>query len=464
MSTKDEQFIREQIRLILEDSATTAGTAGSTSSRGTQYGRAKANSYGTYLKSSGQHYGTKWDTYVPSTELAYQTFVQPFVDAFKVAKAVLKDIMSATLLTLEAAVTLSPAKKKDLQTRFQADRQKYKSELDSAMTNVDAAFNTPDAKMLGFMLAPGPALGYAMTNAVGDMADPLTDNLGERLGGFATAFGMGDVQVKAAERKAGIAASTDRGPLRGLAHDMKVLFFGPQMGAGMPESVNYLDRLEKVLYEGDETEDDAEEEEAVEVDVAEATAIFIEESGLQQKFDEIGDAIIAAKKEEIEFISEDLKEKLTTLHSLSQSRTLAEIQPLFAKLKTMDIDLTEHLGEVKKAIEDQKKMLGEGGEEADALKKELQVTEDGKRAQLTDDSDIADYSPVIEVGVVSATFTDVVETAKSAAASGLMEFVTEGMSQQDLDSIAQASEKGAAFAELIGNFESQIGEILSKPA
>jgi hypothetical protein len=463
MSTKDEQFIREQIRLILEDSALTPGTAGSTSSRGTQYGRTKANSYGTYLKSSGQHYGTKWDTYVPSTELAYQTFVQPFVDAFKVAKAVLKDIMSATLVTLEAAVTLSPAKKKDLQTRFQADRQKYKSELDSAMTNVDAAFNTPDAKMLGFMLAPGPALGYAMTNAVGDMADPLTDNLGERLGGFATAFGMGDVQVKAAERKAGIAASTDRGPLRGLAHDMKVLFFGPQMGAGMPESVDYLDRLEKVLYEGDESEESADEEVA-EVDVAEATAIFIEESGLQQKFDEIGDAIIAAKKEEIEFISEDLKEKLTTLHSLSQSRTLVEIEPLFAKLKTMDIDLTEHLGEVKKAIEDQKKMLGEGGEEADALKKELQVTEDGKRAQLTDDSDIADYSPVIEVGVVSATFTDVVETAKSAAATGLMEFVTEGMSQQDLDSIAQASEKGAEFAQLIGDFESQIGEILSKPA
>ena len=462
MSTKDEQFIREQIKLILEDSAVTPGTAGSTSSRGTQYGRKKANSYGSYLKSSGQHYGTKWDTYVPSTELAYQTFVQPFVDAFKVAKAVLKDIMSATLLTLEAAVTLSPAKKKDLQTRFQADRQKYKSELDSAMTNVDAAFNTPDAKMLGFMLAPGPALGYAMTNAVGDMADPLTDNLGERLGGFATAFGMGDVQVRSAERKAGIAASTDRGPLRGLAHDMKVLFFGPQMGAGMPESVDYLDRLEKVLYEGDESEEPTEE--AVEVDVAEATAIFIEESGLQQKFDEIGDAIIAAKKEEIEFISEDLKEKLTTLHDLSQSRTLAEIEPLFAKLKTMDVDLTEHLGEVKKAIEDQKKMLGEGGEEADALKKELQVTEDGKRAQLTDKSDIADYSPVIEIGVVSATFTDVVETAKSAAATGLMEFVTEGMGQQDLDAIAQASEKGAEFAELITSFESEINEILSKSA
>ena len=53
-------------------------------------------------------------------------------------------------------------------------------------------------------------------------------------------------------------------------------------------------------------------------------------------------------------------------------------------------------------------------------KKELQVTEDGKRAQLTDDSDIADYSPVIEIGVVSATFTDVVETAKSAAATGLI--------------------------------------------
>ena len=122
MSTKDEQFIREQIKLILEDSAVTPGTAGSTSSRGTQYGRKKANSYGSYLKSSGQHYGTKWDTYVPSTELAYQTFVQPFVDAFKVAKAVLKDIMSATLLTLEAAVTLSPAKKRELQTRFQADR------------------------------------------------------------------------------------------------------------------------------------------------------------------------------------------------------------------------------------------------------------------------------------------------------------------------------------------------------
>ena len=464
MSAKDEQFIREQIRLILlEDSALTPGTAGSTSSRGTQYGRKKSNSYGTYLKSSGQHYGTKWDTYVPSKELAYKTFVQPFVDAFKVAKAVLKDIMSATLVTLESVMTFDPAAQKELQARFQADRQKYKSELDSAMQNVDAAYQTPDAKLLGFMLAPGPALGYAMTNAVGDLADPLTDNLGERLGGFAAAFGLGDSQVRAAERKAGIAATTDRGPLRGLAHDMKVLFFGPQMGAGMPESVDYLDKLERVLYEGDD-EDEEGEEEAEPVDVAEATAIFVEESGLQQKFDEIGDAIISAKKEEIAFINEDLKEKLTTLHQLSQARTMAEIEPIFSKLKTLDVDLTEHLGEVKKAVEDQKKMIEEGGEEAEALKKELQATEDGKRAQLTDESTITDYAPVIEVGVVSATFTDVVETAKSAAANGLMEFVTEGMSKQELDAISEASEKGAEFAELISSFEAELSKILSKAA
>ncbi len=473
MSMKDmnEEFIRSQVRKILEEQSDWQGGATSSawsaptsrkSSMGTHFGKGPATAYSDYLKAKRRASGpqTKWDSYTPSADLFYETFVGPFVNIFNVAKAALKQTMADVITTIQMVMTFDLQKKKELQAKFQQNRQKYGGELQTAMQAVDASFQTPDAKLLGFMLAPAPALAYAAANTVGDVADPITSELGEKLGGFAGAFGLGDSQIRAAERKAGLAASKDRGVLRGIAHDLKVLFFGPEMGAGMPEGLDYMDRLEKALTEGDDAEEAEGEEEAEPIDTYDAVGVFIEESGLQEKFDEIGQAIIAEKKEEIEFVLNELKDNLAVLNELSKARTMSEIEPLVPKLKTLDIDISAPLSEVKQAVVDQVKAMEEGGEDADAIKKELLATEDAKTAQLTAESPPGDFAPVIETGVIAGAFTDVAHQAKAGTAEGLMDLVGEGMSKDELAALSKASEAGKEFAEVITGFESELQKIL----
>ena len=465
----DEAFIREQVRQILEEESLLseqgwAAPKGRQSSKGTTIGKGPATAYSDYWKADRRKTGpqSKWDSYVPSKELFYKAFVGPFVDVFKVAKAALKQTMADVITTLQMVTTFDLEKKKELQAKFQQNRQKYGGELQAAMKNIDESLATNDAKMIGFMLAPAPALAYAATQAVGDVADPITSELGEKLGGFAGAFGLSGAQQKKAARRAGLAQGKDRGLIRGLGHDLKVLFFGPEMGAGMPESFDYMDQLALALNEGEEDEEG--EDAAEPIDTIDAVNAYIEESGLQAKFDEIAEAILAEKKEEIEFVLTELEEKLAVLSELGQARTIAEIQPLLPKLQKFEIDISQSIVAVEDAVREQVEMIKAGGPEADAIKKELLGTEDAQTAKLSDESTTQDWAPMIETGVIAGQLTDAVQQAKAGAAEGLMDYITEGMSPAELEALSKASPAGAQFAELISGFEGQIQQILGADA
>ena len=71
---------------------------------------------------------------------------------------------------------------------------------------------------------------------------------------------------------------------------------------------------------------------------------------------------------------------------------------------------------------------------------------------------------MIETGVIVGQLTDAVQQAKAGAAEGLMDYITEGMSPEELAALSKASPAGAEFAELISGFEGQIQQILGADA
>ena len=156
------------------------------------------------------------DIMPPSGEQFYNTFIGPFVDVIKVANVAIKDIASATITNLEMAITFDNEKQNALLQKFRSDRQKYKGEMDKAMATTNAALSSPDAQLLMFMASPGLYMGGAMTKQAMSTAEPLTDFIGDKLGGIGAGFGIGSGFKPEKQEK---------GPLAGIMGDLKALFF-----------------------------------------------------------------------------------------------------------------------------------------------------------------------------------------------------------------------------------------------
>ncbi len=395
----DEIFLRIQIKKILKESDGMAGL-----------------SFG--------------DIMPPTNEQFYETFIGPFVDIFKVATVAAKDVTAATLTTIKSMMTFDTTKQQQLMQEFRSDRQKYDGQMKEAMASTEAALSSPDAHLMMMMMDPVGYLALGVGKKAVNTAEPVTDFVGRSFEGLGMALGV--------DPGAG-SGPTEKGPLRGLLDDMKVLFFG--------EGLDEIDELEKVLLEGEEVKPPTEDE------AQRAIEDWLEETGAAEVIEKQANEILAAKEKEVKFIEEQYRTRLDLLDQLTQAKTFEEINALVPKLAQEGMDLQQEVQKLQVEAEKQIEEIKAGGKEAEKILEDLKKHPDA--SAIPQDAPVDAYFPLIEQGLIAVTFADVVTEGKKQGVGELLGFVAE-MTRPELMELSGTGTLGKQYADLILGLENSL--------
>jgi len=97
-----------------------------------------------------------------SPEEAYDTWVAPFANVFKVAKVAVKDITSSVVLNLELLTTFDPDKMEKQHAAWGQRKNKIDQEYSKVMEPINKALESGDTALVGFMLNPAGFLGAGL--------------------------------------------------------------------------------------------------------------------------------------------------------------------------------------------------------------------------------------------------------------------------------------------------------------
>jgi hypothetical protein len=400
----NEKFIREQVRKMLLEFDDLGG-----SWVGDQYG-------------AGPRIGV------------FKTLFSPFIDVLKVSFVAAKDITSAALDIADYALTFDKKKQKDIKERFRQRRQKYKDQMKTAYASTEAAFNGPDAKMFMFLAAPHLALTKGAAKLTWSATEPVRDKVEEYFGGV---LGIGD---------SNIAAVTDDDKSPGLMADLKRAFFG--------EGLDEVDSIELILIEQERQkakEKDFKPPSDEELD--KMAKDYLESSGFSKDIDEAWDTIIEDKQKEINEILESQRDKVAGLTALAAAENIEDAAKVVAELKSNDVDFSEPLSKVVSAVKSDVEKLKAGGKDVEAMLEELKKSPQAK--DIPPDAPVDAYIPLIEAGLLAATFGSVVEDAKNQSVSELLGFVAE-MSPDDLARLSSMNDRGKEYADMIFKFRDDL--------
>tara|TARA_Y100001970_G_C14255881_1_gene875333 strand:- start:4457 stop:5749 length:1293 start_codon:yes stop_codon:yes gene_type:complete len=410
---------------------------------------------------SEQTFDATWgDIVPPSGEQFYNTFIGPFVDVYKVATVALKDTADMVLTNIQSAFTFDPEKQKVLMDKFRKRRDKYNSEMAEAMRTTDEALSSPDAQLIMFMANPGVYLGAGMAKEAIDVAEPITDYAADKFGNVSKMLGLGSDYVPP--------APPPKGPIAGILGDLKNLFFGPDMsmttadmgqigpqsgGTVRVEGLDEIDELERVLKEQDGEGEKKEEGGDEEQDIQYLVDDYLAMSGAGEKIEGYMRDVIDSKKAEAEEVKKQYMDIIEGLNAVAQAKTLEELAQLIPPLAQAGIDLAPAAAELEKNIEEQKKTLEAGGDEADEMIEQLRDTPDGKA--VPEDAPAEAWAPIIEQATLAVAFADAVDEAKKQSIGEMIGFVAE-MPRPDLELISKASPLGKEFADVIFQLENDL--------
>ena len=369
--------------------------------------------------------------YDPGTDALYSTFIGPFVDVFKTAQVAFKDTLSISIDLVRYSLAVSDEKRAEIKQRYREKREKYKGQMEQAMTNVDAAFDNPDVKFFGMMAAPHVFMGKALAGAAwGTVDEPIKDVADEYLGGI---LGTRDAE------KYQLDAASTQNIGQSIADAMKGLFF-------QQEAVDYMDELEKILTEQDDKEMT---EEPSDQDKEELAQEYLNSTGQAAEIEANWNELMSDKQKEIDEILESQKTIVGLLTQLQEAKSFSEADGIVNELKKYDTDLSGPLGEAKSIAQKQIAEIQSDSEEGQQIMADLKELPDAK--SIPEDAPFEQYQPLLETGLLAATFGDAVVKAKEEGASELIGFVAE-MSENDIKKLAELSDRGKAYYDMIQKF------------
>ena len=362
----------------------------------------------------------------------FKTLVEPFTDVFKVATLAAKDITSAMIDVADYLITFDEEKQKDIKERYRQRRKKYNDRMSKAMESTKAAFDSPDAKMLSFMAAPGYHLTKGALGLSWSAAEPVRDKVEDFFGG---SLGIGDRDISASTSK-------DKSP--GLMADLKRAFFG--------EALDEVDEIEQILIEQEEKKDSSEAAPSEE-EVRRIADEYLESSGTNDLVNEFWDTAIEDKTAEINDILKQQREKVELITKLSIVTNLSDASALVQELSELGADFSVPFDKVKSVIKGEIEKIKAGGPESEEILKQLKSHPDANA--ISEDAPLESYYPIIEKGLLATAFGSAVEEAKKSGVSELVRFVAE-MDKADLERLSKMSPRAKEYSDLIFKFRDDL--------
>ena len=366
----------------------------------------------------------------------YGTFVGPFVDVFKTAQVAFKDILSISIDVVRYSLAMSDEKRAEIKQRFREKRERYKGQYQEAMKNVDAAFSNPDIAFFGMMAAPHVFLGKGLAKAAwGTVDEPVKDLADDYLGGLLGTRDSEKYQLDAA-------ATQNIGQSIGDA--LKGLFF-------QTEAVDYMDYLENVLNEQEEKKEMTKEPSDQEKE--RLAQEYLDSTGQAAEIEANWNELMADKQKEMDDILKDRKTVVDLLTRLQEAKSFQEASSLVNELKTFDTDLSDALREAQSIAQQQIADIKAGTEEGLKIMEDLKALPEAQ--SIPEDAPFEQYQPLLETGLLAATFGDAVIKAKEAGVGQLLGFVAE-MSEDDAKKLAALSDRGKQYYDMIQKFKNDL--------
>jgi len=263
-------------------------------------------------------------SYVTPNEMA-DTWIKPFANVFKVAKVAAKDITSSAKLNLDLLLTFDPDKMEKHHDNWAKRKSSIDAEYAKVMEPVNAALDTGDAALVGFMLNPAGFLGAKLVakgvssvpTAIKDLQDVGFDmKLASALvGGGASADGQGSL---------GGSSDEESGPVGGTLKKLAKLFF---IAHHAPPG--------NVLLEVESEE----EEKGSSGDMETGMEEYLEKLGILDKIQSDASGLVNAKIEIINDVMDESRTKFEILDGIYQADSAEKFKAALEKAKASDIDV-----------------------------------------------------------------------------------------------------------------------------
>ncbi len=266
----------------------------------------------------------------------WNTFVAPFTDVVKAASLSGQDILSAISLNLKVLVSLDP----DTIKKAHDDYDKRKQALDAKwkpIMDANKAAGGGDAALLAFAVNPGAFLGAKFAKGAAKAPASVYDYMDDA--GWSLPLRGLIPGVKARDKE-------PEGPkgLLGTAKDvvgkMADLFFiahhapkGPMLSEATAENSKGGLKFSINLGEADEDNKESKKEEGIK-DIDKEIENYLEETGLDQVFDEQAEELLDMREEMLDDLLSKVKPQLDLLLSLIEAQNVEEFAQAVEGAKT----------------------------------------------------------------------------------------------------------------------------------
>ena len=270
----------------------------------------------------------------------YSTFVQPFTDVIDATALTGQDILNALRLQFDLLFTLSPKKMAEAHKRFDERRAKIDEKWKPIMERTDEALASSDANLFALVMAPelflaseALALGY-------EKADSLNQYLADS--GWKIPLASGILGYTPEETK----APAGGGEGESLLSQLGSLFY--------IESAWHTGPL---LTEQDTTQPKKEP------DFKKAMIKYMQETGLDKKFEQDAKELLEIQKELIDEIVSESVPRLELISALTQTADVDEFVAAIEEAETKGLDLQAvGLDKVKTSVGDSAQKLAKSDE------------------------------------------------------------------------------------------------------
>jgi hypothetical protein len=373
----------------------------------------------------------------------YTTFIQPFTDIIDAAQLTGKDILNSLKLQFDLLFTLGTKGMDDALADF--DKRKANIEKDWApiMERTDRALEG-DADLIALVLAPTAFITSEAAVAAYDKAESFADYM-ESSGWKVPLIGslFGGAAVGGGGAGAGGSGGGSGGDEKNLLQKLGSLFY---IEGSWHEGDLILEQEEEKEKEGNEEK--KEKKPSLEKEMAK----FLEETGIQDKFEKDAKELITMQENLIKELLATALPRLTLITALTSTADVDEFVGVIDKAEQEGLDLqSSGMDTIKSEVEESAKKIGQS-EEFRAQTAEM----GGVDVENLSDEDVLKAAKKVAFTNAKQSFDEQAKSGKEKIKNEALELLEEKSPDETNLNILKTSEKGAKYIQLIEDTKQKI--------
>ena len=375
----------------------------------------------------------------------YTTFIQPFTDIIDAAQLTGKDILNSLKLQFDLLFTLGTKGMDEALADF--DKRKANIEKDWApiMERTDRALEG-DADLIALVLAPTAFITSEAAVAAYDKAESFADYMessGWKVPLIGSLFGGAAVGAGGAGAggTGGGGGGGDQGKEKNLLQKLASLFY-----------IEGAWREGDLILEQEEEKEDSEEKKEKKPTLEKEMAKFLEETGIQDKFEKDAQELITMQEDLIKELLATALPRLTLITALTSTADVDEFVGAIDKAEQEGLDLqSSGMDTIKTEVEESAKKLGQS-EEFRAQAAEM----GGVDVENLSDEDVLKAAKKVAFTNAKQSFDEQAKTGKEKIKNEALELLEEKSPDETSVEAMKSTKLGADFIKMIEDAKQKI--------